>query len=344
MRPAPGAPRRALFKAALAAFILAVAAPSRAAPPPAPDGPVPITVRASVISAFSPAEPARRRFGALEFRGGLELRSRYEGFGGLSGLWRSPDGARLIAVTDAAQWLVASPVYADGRLAGLGDATMAPMLSANGRPLRRTRAYDTESLAIADGTAFVGVERAHGVLAFDWARAGVRAGGRPLAVPAEVKALKSNRGLEAIGVAPPASRVAGAVVAIAERSGEAETAGFILTGARRGSFSVVRHDGFDITDLAFLPDGDMILLERRFVPPMSIAMRLRRIDGRALQPGARLDGRVLFEAGGGYQIDNMEGLAVHRNAAGETILTLVSDDNFSFFQRTLLLEFALVGE
>jgi len=46
----------------------------------------------------------------------------------------------------------------------------------------------------------------------------------------------------------------------------------------------------------------------------------------------------------GFEIDNMEGLAVHRNAKGETILTLISDDNFSSFQRTLLLQFALVGE
>ena len=45
-----------------------------------------------------------------------------------------------------------------------------------------------------------------------------------------------------------------------------------------------------------------------------------------------------------YQIDNMEGIAVHRNAAGETIVTLVSDNNFSVLQRNLLLQFALMGE
>ena len=38
---------------------------------------------------------------------------------------------------------------------------------------------------------------------------------------------------------------------------------------------------------------------------------------------------MLIEADLGYQIDNMEGIAVHRNARGETVLTLVSDDNFS---------------
>jgi hypothetical protein len=33
---------------------------------------------------------------------------------------------------------------------------------------------------------------------------------------------------------------------------------------------------------------------------------------------------------------------VHRNAGGETIVTVVSDDNFSFVQRDLLLQFKLV--
>jgi hypothetical protein len=38
----------------------------------------------------------------------------------------------------------------------------------------------------------------------------------------------------------------------------------------------------------------------------------------------------------------MEGLAVHRSAAGDVVLTLVSDDNFSPVQRTLLLQFTLL--
>jgi hypothetical protein len=54
-----------------------------------------------------------------------------------------------------------------------------------------------------------------------------------------------------------------------------------------------------------------------------------------------VDGPVIFQADDRAQIDNMEGLAVHRDAQGRTILTLISDDNYSILQRTLLLEFAL---
>jgi hypothetical protein len=56
-----------------------------------------------------------------------------------------------------------------------------------------------------------------------------------------------------------------------------------------------------------------------------------------------LDGRSMIEADLGYQIDNMEGISIHRTAGGETIITVVSDDNFSVLQRSLLLQFAVVG-
>ena len=59
---------------------------------------------------------------------------------------------------------------------------------------------------------------------------------------------------------------------------------------------------------------------------------------------AVLDGPELIFADMGHQVDNMEGIAVHRAADGALVLTLVSDDNFSPLQRTLLLQFSLVGE
>jgi hypothetical protein len=39
----------------------------------------------------------------------------------------------------------------------------------------------------------------------------------------------------------------------------------------------------------------------------------------------------------------MEGISIHRTTDGETIITIVSDDNFSVLQRNLLLQFAIVG-
>jgi len=89
-------------------------------------------------------------------------------------------------------------------------------------------------------------------------------------------------------------------------------------------------------------DRDAVLLERRFSLFGGFGCRLRRIDAAALKAGARVDGPVLYESEPSHQVDNMEGLAIHRDG-GETVLSLISDNNFSALQRTLLLEFALVG-
>jgi len=55
-----------------------------------------------------------------------------------------------------------------------------------------------------------------------------------------------------------------------------------------------------------------------------------------------IDGPSIFEADLGNEIDNMEGIDAHVTPEGDTVLTLVSDDNFSLIQRNLLLQFTLV--
>ena len=157
--------------------------------------------------------------------------------------------------------------------------------------------------------------------------------------------LKANKGLEAFAVAPADGPLAGAIVTIAERSLDraGNHRGFILGGRRAGTFSLKRTKPFDVSDAAFLPDGDLLVLERRFSFSDGLGMRIRRIPGATIRPGATIDGPVLIEADMGDQIDNMEGLAIRTGEHGETILTLVSDDNGNtFLQRTILLQFALV--
>jgi hypothetical protein len=311
----------------------------------APEQPlIPVVVSARPIKAFEPRSPEKVRFGALNFRGGLVLSGNHPRFGGFSGLWRASNGADLVAVTDNGFWLTAKARSQGGHIVALDEAELAPILGASGRPLHRSRYYDTESLTIADGVAYIGVERTHDVLRFDFGREGIAARARIVAVPREIKRLPNNRGLEAIGVAPPGHALAGAVVAISESSGagsdDEPTLGVILGGRQPGLFKVARHAGFDITDLAFLPGGDMLLLERWYRPLRGVGMRIRRIAGASLKPGALLDGPYLIEADLGQEIDNMEGLCVHQDGS-KTVLTLISDDNFSFIQRTVLLEFEL---
>lgn len=304
-----------------------------------------IAVNARPIAHFKMSDSAQARFGALEFRGGLELTSPHGAFGGLSGIAMDADGQGFLAISDVGSWLRAKINYdAGGRAKSLADCVIAPMLNANGIPLKRTKWFDTESLALDNGVAFAGIERQNDIFRFDWAKDGFAARGRPISVPPNFKKLPHNRGCEGLGVAPKSSPLAGSLVGIAERAGDRgqPTTGFILTGPVRGEFSYALHDGFEVTDLTFMPNGDMLVLERFYSPFRGVGMRIRRVDGQSVQPGALLDGSLLIDADLGYNIDNMEALGLHRAGNGQFILTLLSDDNFSLLQRTILLQFAIV--
>jgi hypothetical protein len=66
-----------------------------------------------------------------------------------------------------------------------------------------------------------------------------------------------------------------------------------------------------------------------------------RVTYRHIRPGAELRGEELARWGLPLTVDNFEALATRRGPDGETLVYLLSDDNFSFLQRTLLLMFAL---
>ncbi|MGL4443361.1 MAG: esterase-like activity of phytase family protein [Alsobacter sp.] len=307
----------------------------------------PITVKSTRIEHFLLREPDLRRFGRLDFLGGLELSSASERFGGLSGLAVAADGRRITAVTDKGLWFGGTlTLTAEGAPTGLVDATMAPILGPDGQPLSVMKRSDSEGLAVADGVAFVSFERTPDILRFALQRDGFAARGEILPRPAGTMRLHSNRGLEAIAVLA-AGPHAGSVIAIAEAPprGDDErptVPGWFVTGPRGATFEVMRHGSFAITDAAVLPGGDLLLLERSFAWLDGVAMRIRRIAARDIRPGARLDGEEILKADMRNQIDNIEGLAVHREPDGSVVLTLVSDDNFSFLQRTILLRFRLV--
>ena len=57
------------------------------------------------------ARSVRCRFGALTFRGGMELTSSYPHFGGISAFRVDADGAKFLAVTDKGRWLRGRIVY-----------------------------------------------------------------------------------------------------------------------------------------------------------------------------------------------------------------------------------------
>jgi len=287
------------------------------------------------------------RFGPLEFVGGMSMTSGNWSFGAISSFRFVEPGTAFLGVADTGYW-VSGRVSRDaaGRPVCFAGLSMTPIVGRDGAPLGDKAHADAEGLAVRDGIATASFERNHRITEYRLAPPQMGAPLRDLDFVVPRRELRQNRGFETIAHAPPDGPLAGARVAIAERSIDEAGNIFaaILEGPRKGVFKVVRSDGFDVTDGAFLPGGDMLVLERSFSLSAGVAMRLRRLEAGAIRPGGLADGPVLVEASMIYDIDNMEGLDLWRRADGALMVSLVSDDNRSLIQRNLYLEFRYDGE
>jgi len=306
--------------------------------------PASIEVNARPLPLFDPRDHARTRFGALEYRSGLVLTSRYPGFGGLSGIRLDAKGEHFIAISDKGGWFTGRIVYSGRAMTGLADVEAAPLLGPDGRPITARGWFDSESIALDGSVVYIGLERVNQVLRYDFAEGFTRARGEVVAMPPAVKRLPFNKGLEALVVVPKGLPLAGTLIAISERGldEKGNLIAFLVGGPSPGQFSVRRTENFDISDAVILPSGDLLVLERKFSLVSGVGIRIRRVALKDIAPGALVDGPSIFDAGLSEEIDNMEGIDAHVTDEGDTVLTLVSDDNFSLIQRTLLLQFTLV--
>ncbi|MEH2524805.1 MULTISPECIES: esterase-like activity of phytase family protein [unclassified Bradyrhizobium] len=305
--------------------------------------PVSIEVNARPLPSFDTRDRSRLRFGELEYRSGLILTSRFRGFGGLSGLRLDTKGERFVAISDKGGWFTGRIVYKGREMTGLDDVEASPMLGPDGKPITSRGWFDTEALALDGSLVYVGLERVNQILRFDFAKGFTRAHGELIQLPLGVRKLPYNKGIEALVVAPKGLPLAGTLIAISERGLDAQgnITGFLI-GKTLGLFSIRRTDNFDVSDAVLLPSGGLLLLERKFSWLGGVGIRIRRFALASIVPGAVIDGPSIFEADLGHEIDNMEGIDAHVTPEGDTVLTLVSDDNFSMIQRNLLLQFTLV--
>jgi hypothetical protein len=306
--------------------------------------PASIEVNARPLPAFDPRDHSHVRFGALEYRSGLVLTSRYPGFGGLSGIRLDAKGEHFIAISDKGGWFTGRIVYSGNAMTGLADVEAAPLLGPDGRPITARGWFDSESIALDGSLVYIGLERVNQVLRYDFAEGFTRARGEVVPMPAAVKKLPYNKGLEALVVVPKGLPLAGTLLAISERGldDKGNLIAFLVGGPSPGQFSIRRTENFDISDAVILPRGDLLILERKFSLVSGVGIRIRRLALKDIAPGILVDGPSIFDAGLSAEIDNMEGIDAHVTEDGDTVLTLVSDDNFSLIQRTLLLQFTLV--
>jgi len=325
----------------VAILLTLVFAPSRAEDTP------PFTVNALELKSFD-LLGVQTSFGKLEWRGGLELRSNDKRFGGLSSLALSADGEKLLAVSDTGNWFRANLLYKNGRLAGLSDPELAPLLDKSGKPFKGKSWNDAEALAAwqpgnIDGKVIVGFETRTRACIYDFGKRGHKARCEPLPIPRDIPKARINNELEAIGRFA-SGPLKGRFIAVSEQNFDdnGNIRAWIFGGKDPFSFSIKRNADYVVTDLAILDDS-IVTVERSFGTTVLPGAAIRQFPIDAIKSGATVAPRLLFDGRAPfYAIDNMEGIAVSRGPDGDTRLTLVSDDNFRRdLQRTLLLQFSL---
>ncbi len=307
-------------------------------------GPVaPLTVETRPLP-LSSSDPGLDRVGRLKFLGAIRLDSKDARFGGLSAMLWEPDCGRLLAVSDSGTWFVLAPREVDGRLVGVADAWIAPVLGPDGRPPLSKRAADAESLArTADGATWVFYEQSHRGERFA-ALSACRLQSLGVApdrswVPQGSDSWPANGGLEAV-----AARGAGLRILLEGVPGD--------VGGRLGlagspdsplaRFTWEGPAGFQPTAMEPLEaEGDtMLVLHRRFTPLEGVSAILSEATIGEAATGV-VQPREVARFAAPLLVDNMEALAVRREGERRFVY-LASDDNFNALQQTILLKFELL--
>jgi len=295
---------------------------------------------------LDPDNPAETRVGRLTWLNGIRLWSNHWLFGGFSGLEVSPDGSKLLTASDRGTWWTTTLELKDGVPAGIGENALHDMPDAQGQALEEGE-NDSEGMAFApDGSVHVSFERHHRIIHYrlpdpsDWGTLS-KAKSEILPPPAELETAPPNGGLEALALLDDTTLF---TLTESLRAGKGYNRGWLIRNGRWEPFEYKRTEPYDPTDAKRLPNGDMLVLERRFSMLGGLGARLCVIARATIKPGAKLDCRTVAELRPPHPIDNMEGLAVRQNEKGETIVYMISDDNFSRMQRTVLLVFRLEPE
>jgi len=302
----------------------------------------PLTITSSSLSRFALLTNVTT-FGPFKWRGGIELASANQKFGGLSGLIMTDECTSLRAVSDAGRWLTATVTYSGHAPTGLGKAYIVPILDDKGKPPQSKRFGDAEAVAEGpDGKTIVGFESRTRVGAYDLAGKGMTARFQNLNPPKDIVRGRRNGELESLGYFRSGA-LNGHYVAVAETNLDAHgnTRAWVWSGKRSFAFSIRQLETYNITDIALLPDGGILVLQRSYSASTFPGMAVSRFPASAIAPGKTVIPETLLEARMPfYAIDNMEGIAVcQRN--GELRVNILSDNNFNTQQqRTLLLQFA----
>lgn len=277
--------------------------------------------------------------GRLQFLGGWELRGRDPKFGGLSAIALDNDNI-LTAISDTGH-------HARFPLPKEGVRSVSAMLRPLPDDLGGRHGYldrDAEGLDYdpAGRKWWISYEGRHAVRRFDDSLSHLASTARL----ASMRGWPANAGGEAI-----ARLRDGRFLLFSEGAGDVESgyAALLFAGdpvnldKEPVMFRYRPAKNFHVTDAKQLPDGRVILLERRFSLPFRFSAQLSLLDPLDILPGKLVEGQPLGALFPDRLVDNMEGIAVELDG-DNVIFWIISDDNFTILQRTILMKFRLMPD
>jgi hypothetical protein len=284
---------------------------------------------------LDPDRPKLARVGGLVFLGAWELGSGNQDFGGISALTALVDG-RFVGTSDA------------GTLIGFGlsnnNQIDRPFIVPLPDAYNKGASFldrDSESITYDANTGrfWVGYEGRGAVRRFSPAFARTEAVGHPPAM----KNWSSNSGAEALvrlndgrfiifseGYDRPDGSYEGLLY-----SGDPTE-----SGSTYFSFGYRPPAGYKITDVTQLPDGRLLLLNRRISFPDGFTAIISVLDPAKIMKGVSVSGTAIATLRPPLLVDNMEGITTTQEN-GRTVIWMISDNNFMIWQRTILMKFAL---
>ncbi len=316
--------------------------------------PLEVMAQAVAMNRVTPEKITPLRSGeaidGVEFRGAWALSSADPRFGGLSSIeWGKGD--TLVAVADGgdvvtlslgdkamqALYALPSPEKDAGVMATM-NGTIAPLLDKAGKKLSGLD-MDSEGLVIdADGSYWISFERNHRIDRYDAKT--LKPTGH-IEIPADIRnTLPINGGFESIVRIDKNTMFALAEPSLGKRR---KFTGWLFGKGAPAGIPYEGKGGFTPTDMTTLPNGDVLVLERRISPRGSrycaVILLPRAAIRSDLPSGKTVKGTELFTVGGRNSgVEQVEGIAVKAIGKDAYQILLVSDDNYSESQRTVLME------
>ena len=271
----------------------------------------------------------------LEQVGFLNIDRNEKDYGGFSGLVISNEGTEALVVTDKSFFFVLELRRDENdNLIGYSVIRKGRILSSKGEHLNG-RNTDSESIVIdKNNNYYISFESNHRIMMH------AKVEGKGVFVPKHpmFRKLSVNKGIEALAIDAD-----NRLIAIPEKppSGISDIPIFRLQNDKWEIIKYVKiNDNFLVTDAEILPEGLLLILERKFSWTQGFKTRFRLIS---LDKFDNKEPITVFTSTAN-QFDNLEGVTLWRDKNGEMRILTVSDDNFHPLQQSEIREFFLKYE